>query len=198
MTTLRLIRYSAWALVAIALVGLGAFAYTRFAAGPAAPTVTIGGPFTLTDQNGQPVTEAALLGHPSMVFFGYTNCPDICPATLLTAPTWLDAVKEEVPDLAFYFITVDPERDTVEVMHNYLANFDPRIVGLTGTPEQIAAVKEGYRVFSRTVPRPEGGYDVDHTAPIYLMNREGEFEDVIRPEDEAASALVLGKLRELA
>ncbi|MCC6982848.1 MAG: SCO family protein [Bauldia sp.] len=197
MTALRLIRYGAWALVALALVGLGAFAYTRFAAGPAAPTVTIGGPFTLTDQNGQPVTEAALLSHPSMVFFGYTNCPDICPITLLRAPEWLDAVKAEVPDLAFYFITVDPERDDVEVMRNYLANFDPRIVGLTGTPEQIDAVKEGYRVFSRTVPRADGGYDVDHTAPIYLMNREGGFEDVIRPEDEAASALVLSKLREL-
>ena len=197
MTSLRLIRYGAWALVALALVAFGAFAYTRLTAGPATPIVTIGGPFTLTDQNGETVTEAALLGHPSMVFFGYTNCPDICPITLLKAPDWLEAVKDEVPDLAFYFITVDPERDTVEAMRSYLANFDPRIVGLTGSPEAIQQVMDGYRVFRRMVPRSAGGYDVDHTAPIYLMNSAGAFEDIVRPEDEATDALVLAKLRAL-
>jgi protein SCO1/2 len=198
MTALRLIRYGAWALVALALVALGAFAYTRVTGdGESVGTVTIGGPFTLTDQNGNTVTEAALRGHPSMIFFGYTNCPDICPVTLLQAPSWLDAVKADLPDLAFYFISLDPERDTVEVMREYLGNFDPRIVGLTGTPAQIDGVMAAYKVFRRIVPRGENAYDVEHTAPIYLMDRNGAFEDVVMPEDEDSFALVEAKLREL-
>lgn len=207
MSSLKIIRYLAWGLVAVALVLGGALLFTRLTAprtdagGESIPgfvPVTIGGPFTLTDENGQTVTETALAGHPSMVFFGYTNCPDICPTTLLTAPTWLDAVKAELPDLAFYFVTIDPERDTVDVMREYLAHFDPRIVGLTGTPEAIASVLGAYRVYKRVVPREGDRYDLDHTAPIYLMDRSGAFSgEIIRPEDEATDELVLAKLRRL-
>ena len=208
MSSLKFIRYLAWGLVTVALILGGAFTFSKLttprtdAGGESIAgfvPVTIGGPFTLTDQNGQPVTEAALAGHPSMVFFGYTNCPDICPTTLLTAPTWLEAVKAEMPDLAFYFVTIDPERDTVAAMREYLANFDPRIVGLTGTPEAIASMLYAYRVYRRVVPRADAGYDLDHTAPIYLMDRTGAFSgEIIQPEDEATDALVLAKLRRLA
>jgi protein SCO1 len=135
----------------------------------------IGGPFSLTDQNGRTVTDEILKGRPFLVFFGFTHCPDICPTTMFE----ISQIMERLGDrLQAVFITVDPERDTPQALKDYVSSFDSRIVALTGTPEAIAAVAKAYRAIHRRVPLKDGGYTMDHTAIVYLMDRNGHF---VRP-----------------
>src|ERR1700753_270419 len=119
----------------------------RHVAGPAA----IGGPFQLTDQTGQTVTEKSMQGHPTLVFFGFTHCPDVCPTTLFEISEVLKAMGKDADRVNAYYISVDPERDTVASMKEYLSSFDPRLKGLTGTPDQIANVIKSYRVYAKKV-----------------------------------------------
>lgn len=136
---------------------------------------SIGGPFQLTDQTGQTVTEKSLVGRPTIVFFGYTHCPDVCPTTLYELSQMLQAMGKDAGRVNVYFITVDPERDTVPVMKDYVSSFDPHITGLTGSPKAVAKVMAEYRVFAKKVPIKGGGYSMDHTALVYLMDRNGNF-----------------------
>ena len=143
---------------------------------PAAQTVaTIGGPFRLTDQNGRTVSDQDLKGHPFLVFFGFTHCPDVCPTTLFEVSEILRSLGPDANGTRALFITVDPERDTPSVMKDYVSNFDPHVSGLTGDPAAIAAVAKAYRVYYKKVPLDDGGYTVDHTAIVYLMDRNGRF-----------------------
>src|SRR6516225_9767966 len=143
---------------------------------PAAQTVaTIGGPFRLTDQNGRTVSDQDLKGHPFLVFFGFTHCPDVCPTTLFEVSEILRSLGPDANGTRALFITVDPERDTPAVMKDYLSNFDPHLWGLTGDPAAIAAVAKAYRVYYKKVPLDGGGYTMDHTAIVYLMDRNGRF-----------------------
>ena len=133
----------------------------------------IGGPFRLETADGKTVTEADFLGHPFLVYFGYTHCPDVCPTTLAE----ISDVMKRLPDkpLKTLFITVDPERDTAKGMADYVSSFDPRIIGLSGTPEEIAAVEKAYRVYARKAPDKDGDYSMDHSSIVYLMNARGGF-----------------------
>ena len=141
---------------------------------PAAQTVaTIGGPFRLTDQNGRTVSDQDLKGHPFLVFFGFTHCPDVCPTTLFEVSEILRSLGPDANGTRALFITVDPERDTPSVMKDYVSNFDPHVWGLTGDPAAIAAVAKAYRVYYKKVPLDGGGYTMDHTAIVYLMDRNG-------------------------
>ena len=143
---------------------------------PAAQTVaTIGGPFRLTDQNGRTVSDQDLKGHPFLVFFGFTHCPDVCPTTLFEVSEILRSLGPDANGTRALFITVDPERDTPSVMKDYVSNFDPHVWGLTGDPAAIAAVAKAYRVYYKMVPLDGGGYTMDHTAIVYLMDRNGRF-----------------------
>jgi protein SCO1/2 len=143
---------------------------------PAAQTVaTIGGPFRLTDQNGRTVSDQDLKGHPFLVFFGFTHCPDVCPTTLFEVSEILRSLGPDANGTRALFITVDPERDTPAVMKDYLSNFDPHLSGLTGDPTAVAAVAKAYRVYYKKVPLDQGGYTMDHTAIVYLMDRNGRF-----------------------
>jgi protein SCO1/2 len=135
----------------------------------------IGGPFQLTDQAGQTVTDKDLLGRPSLIFFGFTHCPDVCPTSLFEMSEVLRAMGKDADRVNVYFISVDPERDTSAVMKDYLSSFDPHLKGLTGNPEGIAKVLSEYRVYARKVPLKDGDYTMDHTALIYLMDRDGHF-----------------------
>jgi protein SCO1/2 len=145
-------------------------------AGPAVQQVAaIGGPFRLTDQNGRTVTDEDFKGHPFLVFFGYTHCPDICPTTLFEISEMLRALGPDADRARALFVTVDPERDTAAVMKDYLSNFDPHVEGLTGDPAQIAAVAKAYRAYYKKVPLDDGGYTMDHMAVIYLMDKDGRF-----------------------
>ena len=150
----------------------------------------IGGPFQLTDQAGQTVTDKSMQGRPSLIFFGFTHCPDVCPTTLFEISEVLKAMGKDADRVNAYYISVDPERDTQAAMKEYLSSFDPRLKGLTGSPEQIAKVISSYRVYARKVPLKDGDYTMDHTALVYLMNRDGKFVSPFRldrkPEEAAA------------
>jgi len=159
---------------------------------PVAQIAAIGGPFKLTDQNGKVVTEQDLKGHPFLVFFGFTHCPDVCPTTLFEVSEVMRALGPDAERARALFITVDPERDTPAVMKDYLSSFDPHLSGLTGDPAEIAAVAKAYRVYFKKVPLDEGGYTMDHTAIVYLMDKTGRFVspfNLKRPIEAAAGDL---------
>jgi protein SCO1 len=152
----------------------------------------IGGPFQLTDQAGRTVTEKNMQGRPSLIFFGFTHCPDICPTSLFEISEMLRAMGKDADRVNAYFISVDPERDTSAAMKDYLSSFDSRLEGLTGNPDQIAKVISAYRVYARKVPLKDGDYTMDHTALIYLMDRYskcGSPFNLKRPPEQAAADL---------
>jgi protein SCO1 len=152
----------------------------------------IGGPFQLTDQAGETITEKSMQGHPTLVFFGFTHCPDVCPTTLFEMSEVLKAMGEDADRVNAYYISVDPERDTQAAMKEYLSSFDPRLKGLTGSSEAIAKVLSEYRVYAKKVPLKDGDYTMDHTALVYLMDRDGKFVspfNINRKPEDAASDL---------
>jgi protein SCO1/2 len=157
---------------------------------PVPQASAVGGPFSLVDQEGRKVTEQDLKGRPFLVFFGFTHCPDICPATLFDISEIFRKLGPDADRAAALFITVDPERDTPEMMKNYLSSFDPHLRGLTGDGAAMEQVIRSYRAYAKKVPSPDGGYTMDHTALIYLMDKEGRFVAPFnlkrRPEDAAA------------
>ena len=152
----------------------------------------VGGPFQLIDQNGRAVSDRDFKGKPFLVFFGFTHCPDICPTTLFEMSEVLHRLGPDAERTAALFISVDPERDTPEMLKDYIASFHPRIFGLTGTPAEIAAVEKAYRVYAKKVPLKDGDYTMDHTAVVYLMDKEGRFVapfNLKKTTGEAASDL---------
>lgn len=141
--------------------------------GPA--TASVGGPFHLEDQNGKPVSDADMKGRPFLVFFGFTRCPDICPTTLLDMSQVLQQLGKDADRVGALFITVDPERDTPAVLKDYLSSFDPHLRGLTGDRAAVDAAMKAYRVYSKKIPLKDGDYTMDHTAAVYLMDKDGHF-----------------------
>ncbi|MBV8133175.1 MAG: SCO family protein [Alphaproteobacteria bacterium] len=135
----------------------------------------IGGPFRLVDQDGKTVTDADLKGKWSLVYFGYTHCPDACPTALNDISIALDELGPKRGEVRPVFITVDPERDTPDVLKSYVTSFDAPILALTGTPEEIAQAAKGYRVYYAKHPEPGGDYSMDHSSVIYVMDPEGRF-----------------------
>ena len=159
--------------------------------GPSVPQVAaIGGPFSLTDQNGNTVTADTLKGKPFLVFFGFTHCPDVCPTALFEMSEVLKALGPDADRVRAVFVTVDPERDKPKVLKDYLSSFDPHLSALTGDPEAIAAMSKSYRVYSKKVPLADGGYTMDHTAIVYLMDKDGRFVSLfnLKRTPEAAAA----------
>ena len=170
------------------LVMLWALGGVRGLTAPAA----IGGPFQLTDQSGQTVTEKSLQGRPTLIFFGFTHCPDVCPTALIEISELLHAMGNDADRVNAYFVSVDPERDSKEAIKDYLSSFDPHLKGLTGDPEAIAKVLSAYRVYAKKVPLKDGDYTMDHTALTYLMDRDGKFVapfNLDRPPEVAAAEL---------
>jgi protein SCO1 len=157
---------------------------------PSAGAAAIGGPFSLTDQNGRTVTDRDLRGHPFLVFFGFTHCPDVCPTSLFEISEVLGKLGPDAQKVSAVFVTIDPERDTPAAMKDYLSSFNPHLVGLTGDPAAIAAVAKEYRVYVKKVPLDNGDYTMDHTALVYLMDKDGRFVTPFNlkrtPEDAAA------------
>jgi protein SCO1/2 len=147
----------------------------RLSAPVAQQVAAIGGPFKLTDQNGQAMGDQDLKGRPFLVFFGFTHCPDVCPTTLFEVSEILRSLGRDADRTRALFVTVDPERDTPAVMKDYLSSFDPHLSGLTGDAAAVAAVAKAYRVYYKKVPLDGGGYTMDHTAIVYLMDKEGRF-----------------------
>lgn len=155
----------------------------------------IGGPFAMEDATGKPVTQADLLGKPSALFFGFTMCPDTCPTTLTTLTEIMNAMGRQADRLNVVFVTVDPQRDTPEVLREYLSSFDPRIRGFTGTQDQVAAMARAYRVHYRRVPLAGNDYTMDHSTAVLTFDRAGRFVRAI-PFDED-QVKVLSRLKAL-
>jgi protein SCO1 len=172
-----------------------AVSFREGAHGPVA-VASIGGPFTLVDDTGATVTEKTLAGKPYAMYFGYTFCPDVCPTTLLDLSRWIEKLGPDADKLNYVFVTVDPERDTVQSMHAYLSSFDKHIRGYTGTPAEIAQIAKAYRVYYKKVPTDDGSYTMDHSAMIYLMAPDNKFATIIPYQEDDASAI--GKLKNLA
>ncbi len=157
---------------------------------PVAASSAIGGPFRLTDQNGKTITDKDLKGHPFLVFFGFTHCPEVCPTALFDISEILSKLGPDADKLNALFITVDPERDTPAALKDYLSSFNPRLIGVGGDADALAAVAKAYRVYYKKVPLKDGDYTMDHTAIVYLMDKTGQFVAPFslkrRPEDAAA------------
>jgi protein SCO1/2 len=183
--------------IAAFLGGLAIFSVAIFMVAGRLPTPipapsAIGGPFRLVDQTSAPVTEADLKGKPSLMFFGFTHCPDICPTALFDMTQVFKALGKDGDKVQAYFVSVDPERDTPDILKEYLSSFDPRLRGLTGDPAAVAAMEKAYRVYSKKIPLDAGGYTMDHTALVYLMDKEGRFVapfNLKRKPEEAAADL---------
>lgn len=173
----------------VIFLGVFLFATGQLGSGGPGPSA-IGGPFQLIDQNGKPITDQDLKGRPFLVFFGYTHCPDICPTTLFDVSEVLHALGKDADRTAALFITVDPERDTAAVMKDYLSSFDPHLQGATGDLKAVEAAERAYRVYAKKVPAEHGDYSMDHTALVYLMDKQGRFVAPFslkrRPEEAAA------------
>jgi protein SCO1/2 len=186
----RIILISTAALAGLVLcVSLGLLASGLLSPSGAPRTAAIGGPFRLTDQNGRMVTEQDLKGAPFLVFFGFTHCPEVCPTTLFEVSEILRKLGPDADRVRALFITIDPDRDTSAALKDYLSSFDPRMLGLTGDPAEIAAVAKAYRVYYKKVPL-EQDYTMDHTTIVYLMDKEGRFVSPfnLKRTTEAAAA----------
>lgn len=191
-STLSKVRLVLWGVVALAAVVSGTIilgnlqqAARQGAELPGA--VRLGGDFTLTRASGEPFSSDELKGHPYIIFFGFTHCPDICPTTLLEISKHLDSLGDAARDLKVVFVTVDPERDTPELMARYMSSFDPRIIGLTGTPEQIVDVAKLYRAFYEKVPDESGSYTMNHTASAFLFDGNGKLRSTLSWQEDAAT-----------
>lgn len=201
MRILRIVRYGAWvgALI-LAFLSLASILGRWQADGPGqtrrmSGVANIGGHFSLIDHRGRLVTERDFQNKPMLVFFGFTFCPDVCPTTLLEISNHLKKLGSDADKLQVLFITVDPARDTPETLAQYLQSFDPRIIGLSGTQEQINKVIATYKVSARRVEQAGGSYTMDHTASVLMMNREGQFAGTIDPHESEETALA--KIRRL-
>jgi len=164
--------------IAAGLGGLAAYRYLAPARTASLGEALVGGPFTLTDQNGKQVKNTDFAGHYMLVYFGYTFCPDVCPAELQVMSAALDAMGNKAKDVVPIFITIDPARDTPEVLKQYISNFNPRFVALTGTDKQIAAVAKDYRVYyekAKGWQKAGNDYLMNHSSNIYLMGPNGKF-----------------------
>ena len=179
----------------VIFLGVFMFATGNLGGGSRAPGASaIGGPFQLTDQDGKPISDQDLKGKPFLVFFGFTHCPDVCPTALFEVSELLRALGKDAERTAALFITVDPERDTPAKLKDYLSSFDPRLRAATGDRPAIEAVQKAYRVYAKKVPSEKGGddYSMDHTALIYLMDKQGRFVapfNLKRAPEEAAAEL---------
>jgi protein SCO1 len=180
------------------LVGLIALGAAFVAFRPQVPTAQsvsaslVGGPFKLVDQTGQEFTDKTVAGKPFLVFFGFTHCPDVCPTKLFEISQVLNAMGDKAKDLQVLFVTVDPERDTPDVMGRYVSSFNPKIRGLTGDRPSVDAMIKAYRAYSKKVPTEDGSYTMDHTSIVYMMDRNGQFVaplNLDRAPDEVARDL---------
>ncbi|HVO02493.1 MAG TPA: SCO family protein [Candidatus Cybelea sp.] len=173
-------------LVVMAAISAAVLGYLYFAmnnAGAPLAGGAIGGPIHLTAADGTVFDSASLKGKPYAVYFGFTHCPEACPTTLSEISRTTEQIGAPAKDFITLFITIDPERDTPALMKDYVSNFTGNIIGLTGTPDEVASVAKEFRVYYKKVPTSDGSYTMDHTAVVYLMDRNGTFDSVIPYSD---------------
>lgn len=185
---LRVVRWSAIGLIAVILIGWGVVWLGGFggnagtSAAGIAGNVQVGGPFTLVDTTGKTVSDTSFRGKWMLVYFGYTYCPDVCPTELQAMAAGMDKLGPLAANVAPLFITVDPERDTADTLAEYVKLFDDRLIGLTGTPAQIATAAKAYRVYyAKITPKDASSYLMDHSSFLYLMGPDGQLRMLFKP-----------------
>ena len=200
MNGVKIFRIAVWAVIALLggiLIGFGGYLPDTGAKEPiVAGTARVGGPFQLTSHGGGAIDNATLAGKPYLVFFGFTHCPDICPTTLFELTDLMAEMGPSADRFTSLFITVDPERDTQEVLAQYMTAFDQRIVALRGNQAETEATVKAFAAYYRKVPIEGGGYTMDHTAGIILMDAKGNFAGTLDIHEPRAT--ILAKLRRLA
>jgi len=186
---LRVVRLALWALVAVVLAALAALMlWPRQPTKPAAQAdyaSAFGGAFRLTDQNGRIVTEQTLKGKPFAIFFGFTRCAEVCPTTLHTMAQLRKKLGSDGEKMNLVFVSLDPEHDKPADIGRYLTLFDTPIIGLTGTAPELERIVKAYRIYYRKVPIEGGDYVIDHTATVFLMDRDGGFSGTISYDEDA-------------
>lgn len=179
MKTFRILLWSLIAVIAVAMVTLS-FDWQKSVTSQEA---AFGGPFKLIDQKGNEITEAAFAEKPTAIFFGFTHCPDVCPTTLYEMDGWLDAADPSGDKIDAYFVSVDPEKDTAEVLDTYISNVTDRVTGITGPLDDVSAMLRDFKVYFKKVPLeandPDGDYTMDHTASVFLLHDGGRFKSTI-------------------
>ncbi|MDB5615598.1 MAG: hypothetical protein JWQ22_3251 [Devosia sp.] len=194
MAALSRIRAGLWAAVAlVAIAAAGLYAYTSMAG--SAQAAGLGhGDYQLQTVSGEAFNRDSFNGHPSILFFGFTHCPEVCPTSLAEIASWYETLGDEAKNLNAYFVTVDPERDTAAVLSDYVA-WTGHVTGLVGMPEETAKATKAWAVYAAKVPLDGGDYTMDHTASVFLLDNKGEFSGTIAYREDNATAL--GKLRNL-
>ena len=190
---MRTLRIVLWALVLVAGAILAIFLLTprpdSSSQGNAIELAGFGGPFTLVGADGKAFSSSRLNGRPHALFFGFTHCPDVCPTTLARLVRLREQLGKGAGTFDVVFVTVDPERDGPAEVGKYAELFGSPVIGLTGSPAQIAQVKKQFGIYSRKVPDQSGSYSVDHTATVLLFDRNGRFTGTIAPEESDTAAL---------
>jgi protein SCO1/2 len=187
---LSLLRLGLWLAVLVVAVAVGATALLN------RPSAGFGqGSYALVDQTGTPVDQQIFTGHPSLLFFGYTHCPDVCPTTLTEMAAWFETLGADGAPLKAYFVTVDPERDTPAVLGDYVSWISDRIIGLTGPRAEIDKALKAWGAIGEKVPGEGEDYTMNHTASVYLLNPQGGFEGTIAYGENATTAIE--KIRKL-
>ena len=157
---------------------------------------TIGSPFSLIDHRGRVITEQDFVGHPSALFFGFTHCPEVCPTTMSKLSMLLDELGTKAKKIKVYFVTLDPERDTPEVLMDFLSAFNERFIAITGNINDVESLAKSWKVYWKRTETSDGGYTLDHTASVLLLNSNSNFVGTIGWKEE--EAVVLEKLKRLA
>ena len=157
---------------------------------------TIGSPFNLVDHRGMVITEKDFLGHPSALFFGFTHCPEVCPTTMSKLSMLLDELGTKAKQIKVYFVTLDPERDTPDVLMDFLGAFNERFIAITGNINDVESLARSWKVYWKRTETSDGGYTLDHTASVLLLNSKSNFVGTIGWKEEATVALE--KLKRLA
>lgn len=186
------LRLMLWAAVVAAAVAASVIYVTR---GPDSVPGIGGGTYSLIDHNGNAVDQSMLVGQPSLLFFGFTHCPDVCPTTMAEMQLWFEQLGDDAGDLKGFFVSVDPSRDTPELIKGYVSFVSDRMVGVTGTQEEIDKIVSAWKVFAEKVPLEGDDYTMNHTASVFLVNDRGEFEGVISYGE--STDIALNKIRNL-
>ncbi|PYE84873.1 SCO family protein [Pseudoroseicyclus aestuarii] len=194
-STMRLVGIALWTLVALAVAGV---LWLQFGSGRGT-SAQLGAPlgqgdYSLVTTEGEPFTQATLEGQPTAVFFGFTHCPEVCPTTLGDIAAWQEDVSDLDQDLRVFFVSIDPDRDTPEVLEDYVS-WAPGVTGVTGTQEEVDAAAKAFRIYARKVPLEGGDYTMDHSALVLLFDEEGRFVEPIQYQEDYAVAE--GKIRTL-
>ena len=192
---LRVVRGVLGLFVAVAVLSVGVWVWKQQNEVSRSSSIDIGGPFEMTTHLGTPVTENDYLGRPIAMFFGFTNCPDICPTTLLRMSDLMSKLGPSAERLQVVLVSVDPERDTPDVLKAYLEQFDRRFTALTGTSEQLATFARRYRFYYKKVLQSDGGYTMDHSAGVFLFNAKAQFVGTLDAHE--TDDIVLKKLQRL-